>query len=345
VKILVATLYPLVGGSSRVLFAAAEALRKEHLVVVRAPLSQADERPRLPFPAETMTSVLQKLGAIARLLHIAASEWYVLRGRGFDLIYVHDEPSLYAYGLVSRLIGARLVRHVHMGGRLNALERLRSWLAHHAIHIARHSGGGGAVIRNSIASAEVGRRPVSGELVVAGSVCTRKNQMLAVDAFAILAGCGFSGRLRLCGNVLEPDYADRLRRRASALGVGERVSIEGFVPTAEYLASASCLLMPARYENQPLALLEAIAAGVPVVASDIDAHRELIELGCLDAASLRPLSAEQFAAGAATCAAIGTEFSQRVRDLFSPQRFEAELLEYFRCIDRSHTEPRAVEVA
>ena len=57
--------------------------------------------------------------------------------------------------------------------------------------------------------------------------------------------------------------------------------------------------MPSQYENQPLALLEAIAARVPVVASDIAAHRELVDLGCLDPRALRPLTAEAFAAGVA----------------------------------------------
>jgi glycosyltransferase involved in cell wall biosynthesis len=335
VRILLATVYPVVGGSSRILLAAAAALRKEHEVVVRAPLPEATERLHVFFPVRTVSSPWQKLQSIPRLLRIAASEIGQLRGRRFDFIYVHDEPSLYVYGLVSRFVGSRVVRHVHMNGRPSLFERLRSFLAHHTIHIARHAGVGrdGPVIRNSIAMTPIERRPVAGELVVAGSICVRKNQLLAVEALALLVGKGIAGRLRLCGNILEPSYVDDLRRRAEELGVGDRVSIAGFVPSFDYLASATCLLMPSLYENQPLALLEAIAARVPVIASDIAAHRELVELGCLDPRSLSPLTAEAFAAGVATRAEIESRYSQRVRELFSEQRFEKELLDYFRQID------------
>ena len=75
----------------------------------------------------------------------------------------------------------------------------------------------------------VERRPVAGELVVAGSICARKNQLLAVEALAVLVGKGMAVRLRLCGNVLEPGYADAVRRRAEELGIRDRVEIAGFV--------------------------------------------------------------------------------------------------------------------
>lgn len=223
------------------------------------------------------------------------------------------------------------------------MEWLRLKLSHQTIQISRHAAGdsGVPVIRNSIGAVRVERRPVAGELVVAGSICARKNQLLAVETLAVLAGKGMAAGLRLCGNVLEPGYADEVRARAEKLGVADRVTFEGFVANTGYLASASCLLIPSLYENQPLSLLEAIAAGVPVVASDIPAHRELVDLGCLDARSVRALTADEFAAGAAARSEIDSKYSQRVRELFSERRFETEILDYFRRIGQDVPHRRA----
>ncbi|MFH1510532.1 MAG: glycosyltransferase family 4 protein [Candidatus Woesearchaeota archaeon] len=46
-----------------------------------------------------------------------------------------------------------------------------------------------------------------------------------------------------------------------------------------YLGAADCLLFPSTKEGQPNSVLEAMAAGLPVVCSDIPSHREIIKHG------------------------------------------------------------------
>jgi glycosyltransferase involved in cell wall biosynthesis len=68
-----------------------------------------------------------------------------------------------------------------------------------------------------------------------------------------------------------------LREKAAALGIASRVTFSGYVSDTRlvYLAS-DVLLMPSRYEGLPMTLLEAMAMGLPVVASKLDGIAEVI---------------------------------------------------------------------
>lgn len=63
-----------------------------------------------------------------------------------------------------------------------------------------------------------------------------------------------------------PD-AEALKVRAQELGISPRISWLGHQDTASFLTRVAGLALFSRYEGQPLVLLEAQAAGVPVVAS------------------------------------------------------------------------------
>ena len=62
---------------------------------------------------------------------------------------------------------------------------------------------------------------------------------------------------------------------------------------AELLASASCVVVPSFDEGLSLPVMEALAAGTPVVASDIPAHRELIGNGAFSCDPRSPRSIAQ----------------------------------------------------
>lgn len=71
-----------------------------------------------------------------------------------------------------------------------------------------------------------------------------------------------------------------LRRRAEQLGIASHVEFMGHVSdTAAAYATADLLLMTSNYEGTPLAMLEAMAMRVPVVARRIDGIAEILEDG------------------------------------------------------------------
>lgn len=72
---------------------------------------------------------------------------------------------------------------------------------------------------------------------------------------------------------------DRLRALAGVLGISERVRLLGLrEDVARLLTAADVFVQPSRSEGLPLAVLEAMAAGLPVVASRVGGiHEAVIE--------------------------------------------------------------------
>ncbi|MDF2629767.1 MAG: glycosyl transferase family 1 [Symbiobacteriaceae bacterium] len=77
-------------------------------------------------------------------------------------------------------------------------------------------------------------------------------------------------------------FGDELRRRAHQLGLGDRVSFVGWVDdaTAHALYSyADVAVVPSTYEPFGIVALEAMAAGAPLVASDVGGLSEIVRHG------------------------------------------------------------------
>jgi len=84
------------------------------------------------------------------------------------------------------------------------------------------------------------------------------------------------------GGAAEPAYLERCRRRVLAAGLGDSVRFLGALTVPEVqeeLSRASCFVLPSFQENAPLSLAEAMAAGVPAVASRVGGVPEMIEDG------------------------------------------------------------------
>ncbi len=123
-------------------------------------------------------------------------------------------------------------------------------------------------------------------LVYVGRMDPYKNIPLLVDAFArIRAACPFPVRLKVIGPK-DPRYPEA-ERRAAELGVADDIVFTGFVTDAELAEAyrtADLLTHPSRYEGFGLPLVEAMAAGTPVLCTAGGSQPEVVG----DAAAVVP---------------------------------------------------------
>lgn len=67
-----------------------------------------------------------------------------------------------------------------------------------------------------------------------------------------------------------------LRAQAEALGVAEAVDLPGFVEPWETMAEHDVLVQLSAWENLSYTLLDAAAAGLPAVATDVGGNGEIL---------------------------------------------------------------------
>jgi glycosyltransferase involved in cell wall biosynthesis len=107
-------------------------------------------------------------------------------------------------------------------------------------------------------------------LLCVGNRYAHKNQVAAVDTLARLRAAGAGVRLVMAGR---PDTVcwPQVARHAQAIGVGDAVVDLGEVTETELrclYAHCTALMFPSLYEGGGLPVLEAMACGSPVIASD-----------------------------------------------------------------------------
>jgi glycosyltransferase involved in cell wall biosynthesis len=238
--------------------------------------------------------------------YIASIPWRLLADKP-DILHCHLIPS----NIIAKPLGALLgvpvvINHDHTndtrrsdGRLLLALDRFSNRFASHivavsascrdflitresipandvtlvpnAIDLRRFSP---ASARRDMARLELGL-PASTRVVAGvGRLNPQKNFALFLDIAAQLAPRFPDLHFLLAGDGPEEKM---LREKAAALGIADRVTFSGYVADTRlvYLA-ADVLLMPSRYEGLPMTLLEAMAMGLPVVASQLDGIAEVI---------------------------------------------------------------------
>jgi glycosyltransferase involved in cell wall biosynthesis len=113
-----------------------------------------------------------------------------------------------------------------------------------------------------------------------GQICARKNQVEMVEIFAEVLKSSPEALLLIVGSSLFPcnePYEDRLKQRIQDLGISQSVRLMGKRDDVPLLLEAMDLLvLPSRKEPFPMILLEAMYAGVPVVAFAVDGVPELL---------------------------------------------------------------------
>jgi glycosyltransferase involved in cell wall biosynthesis len=188
-----------------------------------------------------------------------------------DLRFRHPvEPKVARKLYASFMLSARLKRSVLVTVSETVRAELQAWLQLPADRIA--------LVGNALPSGITPReRDGAAHVLVLGHLEERKSPETALHAFDAWDQRPPQCRLVFAGGGSEA-RALSLAERSRALGIDGATVFAGRVTDAEklrLLGDAFALLAPSRYEGFGLAPLEAMASGVPVVASDIPAHREV----------------------------------------------------------------------
>jgi glycosyltransferase involved in cell wall biosynthesis len=115
-------------------------------------------------------------------------------------------------------------------------------------------------------------QPVIGTVAVLEE---RKGHRFLIEAALLLKKRGYKLQYHFAGEGSRRRYLERL---VSQLGLRDDAMFMGFVhDVPAFLAEVDCVVLPSLYEGLGVAVLEAMAAGRPVVASRVGGIPELVE--------------------------------------------------------------------
>jgi glycosyltransferase involved in cell wall biosynthesis len=123
-------------------------------------------------------------------------------------------------------------------------------------------------------------RPVAPMVVTVGNIRRVKGHDVFVRAAAVVAREFPEARFSIAGEVLEPEFYAELQSLVQEMKLGERFRFAGGVNDLRtFLGEASVFVLPSRSEGFSNAIVEAMAAGLPVVATDVGGNAEAVADG------------------------------------------------------------------
>ena len=237
---------------------------------------------------------------IARLANL-------LRRERVDVIHAHNQGAAFYGGLAGLICGRPLVvtRHGVSFGKDRShvwLSRLATMLAHDVVCVGRDvcqaarridwaPAGKLRLIYNGVDTSifrprpnerqalrrELGAGPEEKLVISVGRMAPEKDYPTLLKAVAALAGQAPGCRLVMVGPGPElpllEDLARKLDMNQRVVWLGERADIP------ELLAAADVFALSSRSEGVSIAILEAMASGLPVVATAVGGNAELVEQG------------------------------------------------------------------
>jgi glycosyltransferase involved in cell wall biosynthesis len=227
----------------------------------------------------------------------------ILRQEKYSLIHTHTPRAAFIGQIASTLTGLPMVHHVHSPtnhdtthpwrNRINwATERISLCRVSAVIAVSRTLGHWThelglprwmvSVVHNGVpAHAELADRAAPRGQWILGTIALfrpRKGLEVLLEALAQLRAAGQPVRLRAVGCFETMSYEREIKQLAARLQLGDAVDWVGFrqdIPAE--LARMDLFVLPSLFgEGLPMVLLEAMAEGVPVIATRVEGAPEAV---------------------------------------------------------------------
>lgn len=162
-----------------------------------------------------------------------------------------------------------------IGGKIRLVRELARWMMREKPEVIISSMPAANVLVPFFARIFCPRTPI---IAFLGLIGQRRGTDVLIEALAMLARRNVPFRAVIAGN----GAVEEAIAQAKALNIIDRLDFPGWIGEAEadaVLNAADIFVLPSRAENQPVSILEAMARGVPVVATRVGAIPEQIDDG------------------------------------------------------------------
>ena len=245
----------------------------------------------------------------------------LVRRHSYRILHAHTPRTAVLTSLVSARCGVPMVYHVHSPTSrdcdrpwLNWVNNMVEWaslfkaqrvitVSHSLAEHMRQQGCSAeliSVVPNGVPPLKnvVDRKPPGNKWVL-GTVALfrpRKGIEVLLDAVATLRRRNFDVVLRAVGSFETSAYEAQLKNHSNRLGIDEHVCWAGFTRNVNAeLSQMDLFVLPSLFgEGLPMVVLEAMAAGVPVVGTRVEGTPEVIRDG-VDGVIVSPGDAEEMA--------------------------------------------------
>ena len=170
------------------------------------------------------------------------------------------------------------------------------------------------------------------DFVFVGELRDLKGVAILLEAIQLLHGAGNKITATIVG--AGPDR-EKFLQLAKDLNIETELSFPGAMPAREAFGLGRILVVPSLHESLPYIILEAGAAGIPVIATDVGGIPEifgplkdnLVKSG--DAAKLAA-QMKRYLGSPGHCKKTQLQLNARIREKFSANHMAAQILEFYK---------------